>query len=245
MALASALFYCVSAPRSVQAVLLFSPHTCFAYLLLPEHKLSPGVLMLMMMLCCVCVQVALASVSRLDRCYESLAGAAIYSSAAAQERHLRCVIEAYFVVDESQEQQQDQEGPVTAKAAAGAAGAAVDNDEEDGCDQPNTLPWGAAHPVLRPSKEALMRQLRAALHSSAARAKDLGPGKFTGLVLARMVVGLGSPAVPMSFWKGCREWGRMATVDFRLVAAAAEQVVQEFWEAEIGGGGRGGRRAMG
>lgn len=164
--------------------------------------------------------------SRLDRCYETLAGAAIYSSAAAQEQHLRCVIEDYFMQEQPQQQEQEPEAGTTAAAAV--------EDPDYFAPGADELPWGARHPVQRPSKESLLRQLRATMHAAGPRARDLGPGRFNGLVLARMVAGLSSPAVPKSFWKGCREFGRMEAVDFKLVLAAAEQVVQEFWAGEAG-----------
>lgn len=174
------------------------------------------------------LQVVSASVARLDRCYECLAGAAIYTSTAAQERHLRSTIESYFLHDDDTQQQCD------------AAAAMHADDEPDGSDGQAAapvagqalLPWGAPHPVLQPSQESLMRQLRAAVHGAAARVRDLGPDKFSGLSLARMVCGLSSPAIPHSYWKGCSEFGRMKAYDFRQLASAAEQVVQAFWAAE-------------
>jgi hypothetical protein len=74
--------------------------------------------------------------------------------------------------------------------------------------------------------------MRAALHGISGRARDLGRTKFTGLVLARFLAGLGSPAVPGSFWKGCREWGRLAAVDFQVLVDVGEEVVWDFWEAD-------------
>jgi hypothetical protein len=172
-------------------------------------------------------------VSRLDLSYESLAGAAIYSSAAAQETHLRSVIEDYFLNEPPTQQQQQQQQQQEAADAAAPSDSAGDltADAAGG----NMLPWGAPHPVLRISSDSLLRQLRAALHTAAPRARDLG-SKFTGLVLARMVTGLSSPAVPVSHWKGCNGLGSMQAHDFRRVAAAAEQVVQEFLQGEGGNG---------
>jgi hypothetical protein len=166
-----------------------------------------------------------AAVSRLDRCYEALAGASIYSGAPAQEKHLRCMIEQYFLQDG------EDGGGDGATAGAGSSGA------DDYAGDNNMLPWGVAHPVLRVSRHSLLRQLRAALHTAAPRARDLGPGRFDGLVLARLVTGLSSPAVPQSFWKGIHEWGRMQAHDFRRVADAAQEVVAEFWAAEGTEGG--------
>jgi hypothetical protein len=167
-------------------------------------------------------------VSRLDLSYESLAGAAIYSSSAAQETHLRSVIEDYFLHEPTtqEQQQQQQQGAAGAAVASDSAVASTADAAGD-----NMLPWGAPHPVLRISSDSLLRQLRAALHTAAPRARDLG-SKFTGLVLARMVTGLSSPAVPVSHWKGCNGLGSMQAHDFRRVAAAAEQVVQEFLQGE-------------
>jgi hypothetical protein len=170
------------------------------------------------------VQVINAATGRLDRCYEALAGAAIYSSSSAQEKHMRCMIEDYFVQDTTQQQQAGIDGA----AAAGV----VDEGPAAAAAGGNMLPWGVAHPVLRVSRDSLLRQLRAALHNAAQRARDLGPGKFDGLTLARLVTGLNSVAVPQSVWKGCHEWARMQAHDFRHVAEAAEQVVSEFWLAE-------------
>jgi hypothetical protein len=175
-------------------------------------------------------------VSRLDRCYEALAGAAIYtSSSAAQERHLRATIEEYFMQAETQQQQgqgQQQQGGGDAAAAAAAGEGAAEGAAAEAQGGGNLMPWGAPCPIQRPSQQAVARQLRAVLMAAGARARDLGPCKFNGLALARMAAGLGSPAVPPSFWKGCKEWGRLAAVDFTLLAAAADQVVAEFWAAE-------------
>lgn len=180
---------------------------------------------------CLWVQVVTASVSRLDLSYESLAGAAIYSSAAAQETHLRSVIEDYFLNEPATQQQQQQQEAANAAVPSDSDSAALTADAAGG----NMLPWGAPHPVLCISSDSLLRQLRAALHTAAPRARDLG-SKFTGLVLARMVTGLSSPAVPASHWKGCNGLGSMQAHDFRRVAAAAEQVVQEFLQGEGGSG---------
>jgi hypothetical protein len=169
-------------------------------------------------------QVVTATVTRLDRVYEALAGAAIYGSAAAQEQHMRAMIENYFLEDALQPQGQD--------AAAAAAAGAVGSDAADADAGDNMLPWGVPHPILRVSRDSLLRQLRAVMHNAAQRARDLGRGRFDGLVLARMVAGLSSPAVPQTVWKGCSEWGRMAAHDFRRLADAAEVVVQDFWLAE-------------
>lgn len=170
------------------------------------------------------VQVIQAATGRLDRCYEALAGAAIYSSSSAQEKHMRCMIEDYFLQDTTQQQQAGADG------AAAAAG--VDDEPATAAAVDHMLPWGVVHPVLRVSRDSLLRQLRAALHNAAQRARDLGPGRFDGLTLARLVTGLSSVAVPQSVWKGCHEWARMQAHDFRHVAEAAEQVVSEFWQAE-------------
>lgn len=177
-------------------------------------------------LLCLCwVQVVDAAVSRLDRAYEALAGASIYSAAPAQEKHLRCMIEQYFMQD-------GEDGGAAGVESAAGAGSGSGGSADDAGD--NMLPWDVAHPVLRVSRDSLLRQLRAALHTAAPRARDLGPGRFDGLVLARLVTGLSSPAVPQSFWKGIHEWGRMQAHDFRRVADAAQQVVAEFWAAEGG-----------
>lgn len=141
---------------------------------------------------------------------------------------MRCMIEQYFLQEPPAQQEE-----------TGAAGAAADG-SSDGAPpaaaaaaaEDSMLPWGVPHPVLRVSKDSLLRQLRAVLHNVAPRVRDLGPSKFDGLVLTRLVTGLSSPAVPQSFWKGCHEWGRMQAHDFRRVAEAAEQVVKEFWQAE-------------
>lgn len=157
---------------------------------------------------------------------------------------MRSTIQSYF--EDEQEQQQQQQAAAGGQQQQGedgdgdaaAAAAAAESGQE-------MLPWGVAHPVLRPSQESLLRQLRASLHVVAPRARDLGPAKFNGLVLARMLCGLGSPAVPQSFWKGCREFSRMQACDFRPLAAVADQVVREFWEAEaVSAGGAAGMRSM-
>lgn len=173
-------------------------------------------------LCRTVRQVIDAAVSRLDLCYEALAGASIYSSAAAQEKHMRCVIEQYFL----------QEPPAQQEEAGAAAADGGSSDGNPAAAADNMLPWGVPHPVLRVSKDSLLRQLRAVLHNVAPRVRDLGPSRFDGLVLTRLVTGLNSPAVQQSFWKGCHEWGRMQAHDFRRVAEAAEQVVKEHWQAE-------------
>lgn len=174
------------------------------------------------------LQVVTATVARLDRVYEALAGAAIYGSAAAQEQHMRAMIESYFLEDALQPQNEDAAAAAAAAAGTGAEGADAAAADAGG----NMLPWGVPHPILRVSRDSLLRQLRGALHNAAQRARDLGRGRFDGLVLARMVAGLSSPAVPQTVWKGCSEWGRMAAHDFRRLADAADQVVQEFWAAE-------------
>ncbi|WIA09963.1 hypothetical protein OEZ85_010175 [Tetradesmus obliquus] len=197
-------------------------------------------------------QVRHATVCRLDRCYTALAGAAVYSSQAAQERHMRAVINEYFMDEPpaaEEQQQQDGQVPCTsaaaadgghdAPAAAGAAGAsAAALAAELGsaamvqCMQSGEMPWGGACPIQRPSRESLGRQMRAALRSVWARAQDLGRDKFTGLALARLLAGLASPAVPASTWKGSSEWGRLAAVDFRLMVEVGEAVVEEHWQQQ-------------
>jgi hypothetical protein len=184
---------------------------------------------------CAIVQVRHATVCRLDRCYTALAGAAVYSTQAAQERHMRAVINEYFM----------DEPPAAADVAAGAASDAPAVAEGTSaaalaaelaaaamveCMESGEMPWGGACPIQRPSRESLGRQMRAALRSVWARAQDLGRAKFTGLALARLLAGLASPAVPASTWKGSSEWGRLAAVDFRLLVEVGEAVVGEYWE---------------
>jgi hypothetical protein len=182
------------------------------------------------------VQVRHATVCRLDRCYTALAGAAVYSSQAAQERHMRAVINEYFM-DEPAAAAADggadaaSDPPAGADGASAAAlvaelGAAAMVEYMDS----GEMPWGGACPIQRPSRDSLGRQMRAALRSVWARAQDLGRAKFTGLALARLLAGLASPAVPASTWKGSSEWGRLAAVDFRLLVEVGEAVVTEYWE---------------
>lgn len=177
-----------------------------------------------------------ASVARLDRCYFALAGAAIYSSQAAQERHLRAMIDDYFMDAQGQAQQHQQREPE--KPTPGASATATEccavaeltgGDLVQEAMQSGEMPWGGSCPVLRPSRDSLLRQLRAAMHSISRRAMDLGRGKFSGLTLARMLAGLSSPGVPATVWKGCNGWATMAAVDFRLLSEVAEEIVAEFW----------------
>jgi hypothetical protein len=195
------------------------------------------------MLCCaVILQVRHATVCRLDRCYAALAGAAVYSSQAAQERHMRAVINEYFMDQPATPPAaaaaaEGAEAPAGAGSGAAAASAAALAAELGAaafveCMQSGEMPWGGVCPIQRPSKESLGRQMRAALRSIWARAQDLGRAKFTGLALSRLLAGLASPAVPASTWKGSSEWGRLAAVDFRLLVEVGEQVVAEHWEQQ-------------
>lgn len=181
-----------------------------------------------------------ASVLRLDRCYAALAGAAFYDSQAAQERHLRAVINEYFM----DEQAGDQPDSAAAAAAAGADPGSSASPADGGlaaelcsgymedCMETGEMPWGGVCPIRRPCKEALARQMRACLKCAWSRAQDLGRAKFNGLAFARMLAGLASPAVPASVWRGCSEWGRLAAVDFRLLMEVGTQVVDEFWSQQ-------------
>eukprot|EP00775_Hariotina_reticulata_P004471 gene4471-4725_t len=207
------------------------------------------------------VKVLRASVARLDECYAAVAAAAIYSSQPAQERHLRSVIEEYFLEGSAEEQQKLQElteaagnehhhhhhqqqhdvqqpplptgvGPLQSGPPT-CSPAVVGSSEPDGSSAgAGVMAWGGVDPVQRPSRDSLRRQMRAALLGIAGRARDLGRTRFTGLALARFVAGLGSPAVPGSFWKGCSEWGRLAAVDFQLLRDVGQEVVWDFWAAE-------------
>lgn len=180
-----------------------------------------------------------ASVRRLDACYEALAGAAVYGARDAQERHLRAVIDAYFM-EEGVEgattvgacQAAEQRSQTRADDTAGndAAGEVVDGDIVATCAA--MMPWGAPCPVQRPPRAVLERRVRAALRGVAGRARDLGPRRFGGLALARLLSGLSSPAVPATTWRGCSEWSSLASVDFALLASVSEGVVTEFWMSE-------------
>eukprot|EP00878_Enallax_costatus_P027823 GHUV01029985.1.p1 GENE.GHUV01029985.1~~GHUV01029985.1.p1 ORF type:complete len:233 (-),score=86.21 GHUV01029985.1:736-1398(-) len=183
------------------------------------------------------VQINRACVARLDRCYFAMAGATIYNSQAAQERHLRAMTQEYFM-DAQVQQQQPMLGADAEAAGLGGEGSAAAAADLTGGElvqeamQSGEMPWGGTCPVLRPSRDCLLRQLRAALHGVSRRALDLGRAKFTGLTLARMLAGISSPAMPHGSWKGCQQYGMMAAVDFRLLAEAAEEVVTEFWSSE-------------
>eukprot|EP00879_Flechtneria_rotunda_P002394 GHRR01002590.1.p1 GENE.GHRR01002590.1~~GHRR01002590.1.p1 ORF type:complete len:493 (+),score=207.62 GHRR01002590.1:823-2301(+) len=208
-------------------------------------------------------QVMATSVMRLDCCYAALAGAAIYHSRDAQERHLRAVIHDYFMVQQHELVTTVDGVMADNSMAAQAAAAAEDpampadtNASEAGVSHCNNkqqptrcvalvitsiisssmesgqMPWGGVCPIQRPPKDALTRQLRAAVRCVGSRARNLGQGKFSGLALARLMAGLGSPGVPSSIWKGCSEWGRLAAVDFKLLVQVAAQVVEEFWSQQ-------------
>lgn len=184
------------------------------------------------------VQINRACVARLDRCYFALAGATIYSNQAAQERHLRAMAQEYFMDPQVQQQQQDSTLPATERAARSvcedpaAAADLTGGEMVQEAMQSGEMPWGGSCPVLRPSLDYLLRQLRAALHGVSRQALDLGQAKFTSLTLARMLAGISSPAMPHGAWKGCHQFGTMTAVDFRLLAEAAEVVVAEFWDDE-------------
>ena len=192
---------------------------------------------------------------RLDACYSTLAGAALYGSSAAeaQQRHLRGLIEDYFVGtsgaggDKEQEQQQQQpgdssaaaaaggghglegEGAPAAAAAAGAGGGETTDVDEFSLYEDTSL---VVSPVQRPPRETLARQLRVMLAQEAGKVMSAGREKFTGLALARIAAGLNSPAFPPDMWRKCADWGRLGAVDFRLLLEVANSEVAKFWERQ-------------
>eukprot|EP00878_Enallax_costatus_P016029 GHUV01016805.1.p1 GENE.GHUV01016805.1~~GHUV01016805.1.p1 ORF type:complete len:195 (+),score=57.71 GHUV01016805.1:307-891(+) len=160
-----------------------------------------------------------------------MAGATIYNSQAAQERHLRAMTQEYFM-DAQVQQQQPMLGADAEAAGLGGEGSAAAAADLTGGElvqeamQSGEMPWGGTCPVLRPSRDCLLRQLRAALHGVSRRALDLGRAKFTGLTLARMLAGISSPAMPHGSWKGCQQYGMMAAVECSLARCRGEALAR-------------------
>lgn len=175
-------------------------------------------------------RVVQASVERLDAAYAVLAGAAMYGGdAAAQERHLRGAMHEYF-------------GQAAAGGAAVAGGDGGDAEGPDGAaagkeaglEQQHDMwemPWGGASPVQRPQPEQLQRMVRGFMRAEAARLRDVGHDRLSGLVVARLLAGLGSPAYPSDAWRKVAEWGRLHAVDFPLLVAAADAELPALWDA--------------
>jgi hypothetical protein len=191
-------------------------------------------------------QVVAHAVARLDACYEALSGAAMYASTQhaqqAQQRHLRGTVNAYFERDE----ELTGGGGSTGVCLQGAAGAGGDSrmdqqqqqeDEEEeqgmgtGYEGESSSSWGVG-PVQRPPQDTLRRQLRALLASDRERFAGLGRQRLTGLVVARIAAGLGSPAFSVQDWGKTQDWGRWGGVDFKWLLAAAEAEVAAFWEQQ-------------
>ena len=98
----------------------------------------------------------------------------------------------------------------------------------------------AATPVTRPPLDQLRRAVRGFLRTEAPRLRAVGPDKLSGLAVARMLAGLGSPAFPSDAWRRVAEWGRLQAVDFPRLVAAADAELPALWDDGEGGGGGGG-----
>jgi hypothetical protein len=166
-------------------------------------------------------------------------------AAEAQQRHLRGLIEDYFIgttcgAEGAPGQQQTGGSPKAAgaggegasgggQAAAAAAGEDMEDVDEFSLYEDTSL---VVSPVQRPATDTLARQLRIILAQEAGRVVSAGKEKFTGLALARIAAGLSSPAFPMDSWKSCGDWGRLGAVDFRLLLEVANREVAHFWERQ-------------
>ena len=189
------------------------------------------------------------SVSRLDAAYAALAGAAAYGGdASAQERHLRGAIEDYFGQEHSGPGDGGGSDPAPAQGASDGSAAAAASveagravasfaaagglvcgsrfDAEEDAD----LPWGGRSPVQRPPLEQLQRMVRGFLRAEAARLRDVGQERVSGLVVARLLAGLASPAFPADTWRKVTEWGRLQAVDFKRLIAAANAELPAMWQ---------------
>lgn len=187
-------------------------------------------------------RVVASSVARLDAAYAALAGAAMYGGdAAAQERHLRGAIRDYFDGDGGGEG----DGAGRAEGAAGgppvggdAGGGAGEEGDADGGDDGggwdalagSVVASLAPSPVSRPPLEQLRRAVRGFLRTEAASLRAVGRERLSGLAVARMLAGLGSPAFPSDTWRRVGEWGRLQAVDFPRLVAAADAELPALWE---------------
>jgi ATP-dependent DNA helicase Q4 len=135
-------------------------------------------------------------VQRLDTSYRAFAGAAAETQPAAQEAVLRAAIEQYF-------DGQDDTPAVDSAAEEGHFGA---------CVSVQGLP-------LRPANQELLHAARAVLR----RNQEQAGGELTACMLARILHGTGSPALPRDQWSKRMGafWGSHKTTDFASVLNAA------------------------
>jgi hypothetical protein len=71
-------------------------------------------------------------------------------------------------------------------------------------------------------------QVRAFLHAEGGRLRSLGPGKLNGVLLAKVLHGLSSPALPYDQWSKSPWWGRLSGVDFCFLVKVVDQALQSF-----------------
>jgi hypothetical protein len=72
-------------------------------------------------------------------------------------------------------------------------------------------------------------QVRAFLYAEGHRLRELAAaGKLSGVLVAKILHGLGSPALPYDQWTKCGWWGRLSGVDFGFLVGVADQALQSF-----------------